>query len=331
MLQQQQQQRVLAAALLQCVGGVGGVGGSAANAAAFPSPSFAASPAATFASSAAGADDESLESVLLRELKHEQTTYEQPAPLAKGPPAPFTLTSVPGDGTLTLSRDFNGEKVTVEASLNMQEGAAAQMYGDDDDEDGDDGEGGSGGDDDDEASFASAVSFVVTVERGGEALVFDCSSDGAYLEIEHVALEPAGGAESETAYSGERREGVLFWGCICQGEEGRQEKKLERDHDTHAHAQTPNHTHTNALTHQHTLPNHTHNARNKKTHPGPVFDELADGVREAFERFLAARGVDEDLGEWLRFALYDKEAKEYSSWLERVAKFAAAAGGGGGK
>lgn len=54
-----------------------------------------------------------------------------------------------------------------------------------------------------------------------------------------------------------------------------------------------------------------------------MFDELADGVRGAFERFLAARGVDEDLGEWLRFALYDKEQREYVRWLERAAAFAA--------
>lgn len=212
-----QQQQLLAPALLAAVQGGLNTSGAAALStatAALPlarvaaahqqlPPSFAATgSSAAFASRADGSDDddenEPLESVLRRELKHEQATYEQPEAVAQGPPAPFTLTSAPGDGTLTLTRDFNGEKVTVEASLNMQEGGAEFM---DDDED----EGGEGDEDeDDEPAFSSSVSFVVTVERNGEALVFDCASDGAYLEIEHVALEPAGGAASETAYSGAR-------------------------------------------------------------------------------------------------------------------------------
>ena len=55
--------------------------------------------------------------------------------------------------------------------------------------------------------------------------------------------------------------------------------------------------------------------------PGPVFDELADPLRDGFRSFLEERGVDEDLGEWLRHALYDKEQREYANWLDRVGAF----------
>ena len=75
--------------------------------------------AAAFSTSGSALSD-SLQSLIKRELKHEQTTYEQPEALVKGPPAPFTLVSVPGDGTVTLKRDFNGEEVSVDAAINMQ-------------------------------------------------------------------------------------------------------------------------------------------------------------------------------------------------------------------
>lgn len=191
-------------------------------------------------STSGSALSESLQTLLKRELKHEQTSYEQPEAVAKGPPAPFTLTSAPGDGTVTLKRDYNGEEVSVDASINMQEGLAPEIE-DEAEEEAED--------------YGTEVAFNVTVTKGGESLVFECASDGTYLEVRHVALEPADGPASETAYS------------------------------------------------------------------GPVFDELADPLREAFSSYLADRGIDEDLGEYLRHAVYDKEQKEYIGWLDRVGKF----------
>lgn len=47
------------------------------------------------------------------------------------------------------------------------------------------------------------VFFNVTVTKGDEALVFNCASDGTYLDIRHVSHEPAEGIASETAYTGE--------------------------------------------------------------------------------------------------------------------------------
>jgi len=54
---------------------------------------------------------------------------------------------------------------------------------------------------------------------------------------------------------------------------------------------------------------------------GPVFDELADPLRDAFAAYLEERGVNEDLGEFVRHALYDKEQREYIGWLEKVGGF----------
>lgn len=93
---------------------------SAACAAAAPAERVMLLRAAAAFSTSGSALSESLQSLLKRELKHERTTYEAPEAVAKGPPAPFTLTSVPGDGTVTLKRDFNGEDISVDASLNMQ-------------------------------------------------------------------------------------------------------------------------------------------------------------------------------------------------------------------
>jgi hypothetical protein len=48
------------------------------------------------------------------------------------------------------------------------------------------------------------VTFNVTVTKGESSLVFECVSDGTYLDVRHVSHEPAGAPESETAYTGAR-------------------------------------------------------------------------------------------------------------------------------
>jgi hypothetical protein len=47
------------------------------------------------------------------------------------------------------------------------------------------------------------ITFNVSVSKGGKALVFECNSDGTYVDIRHVSFEPESGVESETAYTGE--------------------------------------------------------------------------------------------------------------------------------
>jgi hypothetical protein len=113
-------------------------------------------------------------------------------------------------------------------SVNMQD-SLALPFGDGSD---DDDEGGLGGEEEDEAAD---VNFNVTVTRGGSSLVFECVSDGSYVDVRHVSLEPAGRVEdSDTAFT------------------------------------------------------------------GPVFGELDDAMQEAFRGFIAERGIDENLGEYLR-------------------------------
>jgi hypothetical protein len=46
------------------------------------------------------------------------------------------------------------------------------------------------------------VVFNVTVTKGESSLVFECVSDGTYLDVRHVSHEPASGPESATAYTG---------------------------------------------------------------------------------------------------------------------------------
>lgn len=79
------------------------------------------------------------------------------------------------------------------------------------------------------------ITFNVSVSKAGKALVFECISDGTYVDIRHVSLEPESGVESETSYT------------------------------------------------------------------GPVFGELDDELQNAFRAYVAERGVNEDLGEYLRW------------------------------
>lgn len=46
------------------------------------------------------------------------------------------------------------------------------------------------------------VTFNVAVTKGNESLVFDCKSDGSYLEVFDVSLEPAEGEIDESVYTG---------------------------------------------------------------------------------------------------------------------------------
>ncbi len=54
---------------------------------------------------------------------------------------------------------------------------------------------------------------------------------------------------------------------------------------------------------------------------GPVFDELDDNMQRQFSVYLEDRGVNAELGEYLRFLIYDKEQREYQNWLGDVEKF----------
>lgn len=46
------------------------------------------------------------------------------------------------------------------------------------------------------------VLFTAQVVKGDQSLVFECKSDGSYLSIMHVAVEPASGDMEDSAYTG---------------------------------------------------------------------------------------------------------------------------------
>lgn len=193
-----------------------------------------------------------LASVLDKEIKHEKTVYERDEAVASGPPAPFVLSSTPGDTAVSLTRDFKGEKVSVDCSVNMQDSLALPFddkLGADEDDNMDEEE--------DDSADGADVNFNVTVTKGASSLVFECISDGTYVDVRHVSLEPAGGLESETSYT------------------------------------------------------------------GPVFAELDEQLQSGFRDYLQERGIDEDLGEYLRQLMHDKEQEEYMRWLSAVRAFVA--------
>jgi hypothetical protein len=178
-----------------------------------------------------------LSSILNDEYNYETANYTKDAVVAAGPPAPFTLSEAPGDTEVTLKRKFNNEEVVVSATVNDQPDIEDEAASDAEEE------------------GSSLVSFYVSVNKGNDSLVFECTSDGTYLQIEHVAFEPKEGFESKTMYT------------------------------------------------------------------GPVFYELDTNLRTQFQEYLAERGVDEQLGDYLRHVIYDKEQQEYTSWLSRVDSF----------
>lgn len=246
----------LAAAAAAAAGSGGSATAVAALAAAAATRGFGSSSGLSMAAAVADAADASKElaAALAKELKHEEAVYEQDELVAGGPPAPFVLSTATGDTAMTLTREFGAnEVVTVDVSVSMQDELAMPFDEDDDEDDEEDNEGEEDEDDDEEEP--GDVNFNVTVTRGEHALVFECVGDGTYVDVRHVSLEPAGGADSETAYT------------------------------------------------------------------GPVFGELDADLQDAFRSFLRQRGVDEDLCEWLRHAVYDKEVVEYKSWLRRVKDF----------
>jgi len=262
----------------------------------------------------------SLLSVLKREIKHERSAYAPPAVVAAGPPTPFTLVDAPGEAAVSLRREFRGgETITVDCSVNLQDALGPPPGFEDEsssgeDEDGEgsgeeeegagkkagkgdgdgDGDGDEDEDEDDEDEDPGDVAFNVTVSKGGGAgpsLVFECVSDGTYVDVRHVALEGAGKAGKVGAAAG-----------AAAG-----------------------------------APSSSSNADEDALYSGPVFDELDEELQDAFRAYLEARGVDEDLGEYLRWLLVDKEQREYTAWLEGVRGFVSGGGGdkgekgGGGK
>jgi len=100
--------------------------------------------------------------------------------------------------------------VTVELVVDEQDdgdddGAALFEGGDDEDDEDEGGDAKKGGDDedDDELAFDDSIIFTAAVARGDSALVFECRSDGSYLQVLSVSLEPNPDAAEEGDGEGE--------------------------------------------------------------------------------------------------------------------------------
>ena len=200
------------------------------------------------------------------------------------PPDGWGLDEAPGDTLVSLTRQgiLPGEIVTVELLVDEQgddddDEAALFEGGEDDeeeDEEDDDKEGGpkakagAADEDDDDLDFDDAVIFTAAVARGESALVFECRSDGSYLQVLSVSLEPNPDAVTEDG-----EDGAAF------------------DDDTR--------------------------------YVGPLYDELDERLQAEFEAYLAARGIDAELGGFLAEYAADKEQREYVAWLGKVKAFVA--------
>jgi complement component 1 Q subcomponent-binding protein len=57
------------------------------------------------------------------------------------------------------------------------------------------------------------------------------------------------------------------------------------------------------------------------TYTGPNFEDLEESVQDKFHDYLEERGINADLANYIIEAHLDKEQREYTSWLERVAHF----------
>lgn len=119
------------------------------------------------------------------------------------PPSGWSLDEAPGDTLVTLTRPgiAPGELVTVELLVDEQDDGgddeAALFEGDDDEEEDEEEKGGDDDEDDDDLGFDDSVVFTAAVAKGDSALVFECRSDGTFLQVLSVSLEPNPDAEKE--------------------------------------------------------------------------------------------------------------------------------------
>jgi len=59
----------------------------------------------------------------------------------------------------------------------------------------------------------------------------------------------------------------------------------------------------------------------ENNYPGPHFEDLDKGVQDAFLSYLEERGINAQLADYIVEKRIDKEQREYTSWLEKVADF----------
>jgi complement component 1 Q subcomponent-binding protein, mitochondrial len=125
--------------------------------------------------------------------------------------------------------------------------------------------------------------FSVTVSKtgSGKQLEFFCVTDGELIEIQHVQYE---GFEWNEGGGGE--------GGTDGGDDDAEGEGILFDEEF-----------------------------DDNNYPGPHFEDLDKGVQDAFLSYLEERGINAALADYIVEKRIDKEQKEYTSWLEKVADF----------
>jgi len=156
--------------------------------------SFSTSPRRSFAASASSSSSsDALLEELQKESAHERANYTEASAVTPSPPAPWSLTEVEGDTLMTLTRSFANETVCVDIMVNDQLEKEEDAVYFEDEETG-------------EIEVDVSVDFVVSIlkENSDYELVFECRSDGSFIEIVRVSLEPEDEeeADDEALYTG---------------------------------------------------------------------------------------------------------------------------------
>jgi len=137
--------------------------------------------------------DENLLRVLEDEIECAQEADEQPPQEAELPKDfPFVIIDNPGDQSIILKREFQGEKIQVAVFMNFDEDA-------DEEESQQDAAEGQNTDD----NLQPHISLVVTIDKGaGPTLEFCCNLDAVDFEIESMAMKRPEDSHAEDAYEG---------------------------------------------------------------------------------------------------------------------------------
>ncbi|CAA0809396.1 Mitochondrial glycoprotein family protein [Striga hermonthica] len=102
---------------------------------------------------------------------------------------PFKIEDHPGQQTVTLSRDYQGEKVTVEVHT-------PDLTGNEDDDEDDD-------DDEEESASGPNIPLVVRIsKKSGPALEFSCTAYSDEIVIDSLAVKDPEVDEEQIAYEG---------------------------------------------------------------------------------------------------------------------------------
>lgn len=135
--------------------------------------------------------DQTLVKVIDAEIVCAEESDENPEVMEAPEGFPFKIEDVPGQQTITLSRKYQDESITVEVHM-----PDLVTGGEDDNEDDDD-------DDDDEKPTQSHVPLVVKVAKSHKFILeFNCTAYPDEISVDSMSVKKPDSAEDEIAYEG---------------------------------------------------------------------------------------------------------------------------------